>query len=211
MSSNRLEGEIAMQVTVSGKQVDLSDALRAHVDKQLSNITGKYFDQALEANVTFGRARSFFTCDINLHAGRGVTVRGEGEATEARAAFEDAAEHIAKRLRRYRQRVSAHQRDHNKIKPEMARAYILAPDDADEEHAAPNADNAHRNEARDQLHGTIIAEDLTAIETLSVGDAVMKMDLAYQTVVMFRNVKTGSLNVVYRRADGHVGWIDPST
>lgn len=198
-----------MQVTVSGKQVDLSDALRAHVDKQLSNITGKYFDQALEANVTFSRARSFFTCDINLHAGRGVTVRGEGEAAEARAAFEDAAEHIAKRLRRYRQRVSAHQRDHNKIKPEMARSYILAPDD-DAEDPLANAHNTRPDDAKNQLHGTIIAEDLTAIETLSVGDAVMKMDLSYQTVVMFRNVKNGGLNVVYRRPDGHVGWIDPS-
>lgn len=197
-----------MQVTVSGKQVDLSDALRQHVDKQLSIITGKYFDHALEANVTFGRARSFFTCDINLHAGRGVTVRGEGEAADARTAFEDAAEHIAKRLRRYRQRVSAHQRDHSKIKPEMARAYILADETHDNDHE--QAQNGHALKNADQLHGTIIAEDLTAIETLTVGDAVMKMDLAYQTVVMFRNSKNGSLNVVYRRPDGHVGWIDPN-
>ena len=198
-----------MQVTVSGKQVDLSDALRQHVDKQLSTITGKYFDQALEANVTFGRARSFFTCDINLHAGRGVTVRGEGEAADARTAFEDAAEHIAKRLRRYRQRVSAHQRDHSKIKPEMARAYVLANDIDDEDREEAKATLPNGNSA--QLHGTIIAEDLTAIETLTIGDAVMKMDLAYQTVVMFRNSKNGSLNVVYRRPDGHVGWIDPNT
>lgn len=198
-----------MQLTVSGKQVDLSDALREHVDNQLSIITGKYFDQALDAHVTFSRARSFFTCDINLHAGRGVTVRGEGEAADARMAFEDAAEHIAKRLRRYRRRVSAHQRDLNKIKPEMARAYILAPNNDDEDQEAANGHEAIAP-PRDELHATIIAEDLTAIETLSVSDAVMKMDLAFQPVIMFRNTKTGGLNVVYRRADGHVGWIDPN-
>ena len=201
-----------MQLTVSGKQVDLSDALRLHVDKQLGTITAKYFDHALEAQVTFSRARSFFTCDINLHAGRGITVRGEGEAADARAAFEDAAEHIAKRLRRYRRRVSDHQRDLSKIKPEMARAYVLAPDsdpDEGEERAAPNGGMSGMDALSLELHATIIAEDTTAIETLSVRDAVMKMDLAFQPWMMFRNSKTGGLNVVYRRADGHVGWIDP--
>lgn len=199
-----------MQLTVSGKQVELSDALREHVDKQLSTITGKYFDQALEANVTFSRARSFFTCDINLHAGRGVTVRGEGEASDARMAFEDAAEHIAKRLRRYRRRVSAHQRDLGKIKPEMARAYVLAPDQEEEDTGAPNGHTTVLPSQTNELYATIIAEDVTTIETLSVGDAVMKMDLAFQPVIMFRNQKTGGLNVVYRRSDGHIGWIDPN-
>ncbi len=100
-----------MQITVSGKQVDLSDALRTRVSDGLDTIAGKYFDGALEANVTFSRARSFFTCDINVHAGRGLTVRGEGEAADANGAFDDAAEHIAKRLRRYRRRVNEHARD----------------------------------------------------------------------------------------------------
>src|SRR3978361_416515 len=100
-----------MQITVSGKQVELSDALRTRVAEHLDQIAGKYFDHAQEANVTFSRARSFFTCDINVHAGRGLTLRGEGEAADAHSAFDDAAEHIAKRLRRYRQRVNDHARD----------------------------------------------------------------------------------------------------
>jgi ribosomal subunit interface protein len=100
-----------MQISVSGKQVDLSDALRTRVASSLDVIAGKYFDHAMEAQVTFSRARSFFTCDINLHAGRGLTLRGEGEAGDANAAFDDAAEHIATRLRRYRRRVNAHHRD----------------------------------------------------------------------------------------------------
>jgi ribosomal subunit interface protein len=187
-----------MQLTVSGKQVNLSDALQVHVAQHLETITHKYFDQALEAQVTFSKARSFFTCDINMHAGRGVTVRGEGEAGDAHAAFDDAAEHIAKRLRRYRQRVSDHSRDTSApAKPESGRQYVLR------EEEAPAADAA-------ALHDTIIAESVTVIETLTVPDAVMRLDLAYQQLLMFRNKKNGQLNVVYRRTDGHIGWIDPT-
>jgi len=193
-----------MQLKVSGKQVDLSDALRVHVSRNMDNITNKYFDHALEANVTFSKARSFFTCDINLHAGRGVTVRGEGEAADAHAAFDDAAEHIAKRLRRYRQRVNDHARNVTpRSKPESGRQYILRDEDT------PSNGEANDHPETDGLSATIIAESETAIETLSVRDAVMHMDLALQQMLMFRNTKNGQLNVVYRRSDGHIGWINP--
>jgi ribosomal subunit interface protein len=189
-----------MQLTISGKQIELSDALQVHVGQQLNTITAKYFDHALEASVTFSKARSFFTCDINLHAGRNITVRGEGEAGDAHAAFDDAAEHIATRLRRYRRRVSEHARETGKTaKPGPGRQYVLRAEDGNE----PAAETA------DDLHATIIAESDAVIETLSVRDAVMRMDLAFQPVLLFRNSKNGQLNVVHRRADGHVGWIDP--
>jgi ribosomal subunit interface protein len=193
-----------MQLTVSGKQVDLSDALRVHVEQHLDVITNKYFDHALEANVTFCKARSFFTCDINVHAGRGITVRGEGEAGDAHAAFDDAAEHIATRLRRYRRRVSDHARDAaSRAKPEPGRQFVLRTEGVPEiEPRAVVTDT-------EALHATIIAESDAAIETLSVRDAVMRLDLAYQQVLMFRNGKNGQFNVVYRRTDGHIGWIDP--
>lgn len=191
-----------MQITVSGKQVDLSDALRVHVTEQLEAIAGKYFDYALDAAVTFGRARSFFTCDVNVHASRGLTLRGEGEAADAHAAFDDAAEHLAKRLRRYRRRVNEHARDlANRERPEAARQYILR-----QEEEAP--DGAGRSAA--ETYATVIAESPTEISRLSVGEAVMRMDLADQPVLMFRNSTSGELNVVYRRSDGHIGWIDPS-
>jgi len=197
-----------MQLTVSGKQVELSDALRVHVSNHLGIITSKYFDAALEAHVTFSKARSFFTCDINMHAGRGVTVRGEGEAADARAAFDDAAEHIAKRLRRYRQRMSHHAR--NVTAPpqaEAGREYILRDDDfSPEPMQTANGTAVEPTE----LHATIIAESDMIIETLTVRDAAMRLDLAYQQIMMFRNQKSGQLNVVYRRTDGHIGWIDPS-
>ncbi|WP_297370549.1 ribosome hibernation-promoting factor, HPF/YfiA family [Acidocella sp.] len=197
-----------MQLTVSGKQVELSDALRVHVGKNLDTITSKYFDAALEAHVTFSKARNFFTCDINLHAGRGITVRGEGEAADAHAAFDDAAEHIATRLRRYRRRVSEHARDAgNRAKPQNGRQYVLAPE-AEPDHEEPATKAAETS--AEALSAMVIAESSTAIETLSVRDAVMKLDLAFTPVLMFRNAKTNELNVVYRRTDGNVGWIDPA-
>jgi ribosomal subunit interface protein len=191
-----------MQITVSGKQVDLSDALRARVAQQLETISAKYFDQALEAQVTFSRARSFFTCDINMHAGRGLTLRGEGEAADAHAAFDDASEHIAKRLRRYRRRVNEHARDVlTRARPQAGRQYVLREEEepVDGEGAMPAG-----------THATVVAEAPAEINVLTVGEAVMRMDLANQPVLMFRNSASGQLNVVYRRPDGHVGWIDPN-
>src|ERR1700751_4449448 len=188
-----------MEITVSGKQAELSDALRTRVSDHLDLISNKYFDHALEAHVTFSRARSFFICDINVHAGRGLVLRGEGEAADANTAFDDAAEHIAKRLRRYRRRVNEHARDSaNRERPEAARQYTLRQEQ--------EADRASNGEA----HATVIAEQATEISQLSVSEAVMRMDLADQPVLMFRNSTTGQLNVVYRRSDGNVGWIDPS-
>lgn len=191
-----------MQITVSGKQVDLSDALRTRVSNALDTIAGKYFDHALEANVTFSRARSFITCDINVHAGPGLMLRGEGEVADANGAFDDAAEHIAKRLRRYRRRVNDHARDQaHRERPQAARQYVLR---QEEEEAPVNGD------VKASTYATVVAETPTEIATLSVGDAVMRMDLADQPVMMFRNSATGVLNVVYRRSDGHIGWIDPN-
>lgn len=194
-----------MEITVSGKQVDLSDALRTRVSQQLDTIAGKYFDHALQAQVTFSRARSFFTCDINVHAGRGLTLRGEGEAADANSAFDDAAEHIAKRLRRYRRRVNEHSRDlAQREQPQAGRQYILRQEE--EEPAEPR--NGGTKQAA--TYATVVAEVKTEIALLTVSDAVMRMDLADQPVLMFRNSATGELNVVYRRSDGHIGWIDPA-
>jgi ribosomal subunit interface protein len=100
-----------MQITISGKQVDMSDALRIHVEQHLNNAKAKYFDHAQEARVTFGRARGFFTCDIHLHPARELAMHGTGEAATAHAAFDIAAEHAAKQMRRFRRRMNEHNRD----------------------------------------------------------------------------------------------------
>jgi len=189
-----------MQITVSGKQVELSDALQQRVTDELTGITGKYFEHAQEARITFARSRLGFICDINLHAGRGLTLRGEAEGTDAYTAFDKAAVNVGKRLRRYRRRVNEHARDEaQRTRPESARQIILRAEAEDHEepdtapHVAP----------------TVIAETTTEIAHLSVSEAVMRMELAEQTVLMFRDANSGVLNVVYRRADGNIGWIDP--
>jgi ribosomal subunit interface protein len=194
-----------MQITVSGKQVELSEALRTRVWTHLDTIATKFFDHAMEAHVTFSRARSFFTCDINVHAGRGLRLRGEGEAADANSAFDDAAEHIAKRLRRYRRRVNDHARDlANRERPEAARQYVLRQEDQ-----SSDATTDAEGKTSIVAYATVVAETHTEISRLSVGEAVMRMDLADQPVLMFRNCATGELNVVYRRDDGNIGWIDP--
>jgi ribosomal subunit interface protein len=170
------------------------------VSDELANITGKYFEQAQEARVTFAKSRLGFHCDINLHAGRGLTLRGESEATDAYAAFDKAAVHVGKRLRRYRRRVNDHARDDaQRARPEAARQMILAAEAEDHEEAATGSHAAP----------AVVAETTTEIAHLSVSEAVMRMELADHPVLMFRDLKSGVLNVVYRRADGNIGWIDP--
>ncbi len=192
-----------MHVTVAGKQVETGEALKVHVRDGLDAITRKYFDHALEANVTFHRSRAHFACDINLKAGRGLTMRAEGEGPDAHRAFEEAAEHLAKRLRRYRRRVNEHARSAapgREAEPPTGRERVLQAieEEAEEPVAANGAD-----------HGAIIAEHPTDISLMTVGEAVMRMDLGHVPVLMFRNKATRAINVVYRRGDGHVGWIDP--
>ncbi|GGJ06062.1 ribosome hibernation-promoting factor, HPF/YfiA family [Neoroseomonas lacus] len=193
-----------MHVTVAGKQVETGEALKVHVRDGLDAITRKYFDHALEANVTFHRSRAHFACDINLKAGRGLTMRAEGEGPDAHRAFEEAAEHLAKRLRRYRRRMNEHSRsvapDRDAEAPSGRERVLQAIEE--EEGEQPVATNGAD-------HGAIIAEHATAIALMTVGEAVMRMDLAHVPVLMFRNKATRTLNVVYRRGDGHVGWIDP--
>jgi ribosomal subunit interface protein len=189
-----------MQITVSGKQVELSDALRERVSSELTGITGKYFEHAQDARITFGRSRLGFICDIDLHAGRGLTLRGEAEGSDAYTAFDKAAGHVSKRLRRYRRRVSDHARDvAQRARPESARQIILRAE----------ADDHEEPEAASHVAPAVIAETVTEIAHLSVSEAVMRMELADHPVLMFRDMNSGVLNVVYRRADGNIGWIDP--
>ncbi|MCQ4158868.1 ribosome-associated translation inhibitor RaiA [Roseomonas sp. GC11] len=202
-----------MHIVVAGKQVETGEALKVHVAEGLKTVTKKYFDHALEAYVTFSKSRSFFGCTIDIHAGRGLSLRGEGEGADAHRAFDEAATHIAKRLRRYRRRMNEHSRsladERLPRSAETARQVILAqpleePEEEQLETAAPEAPQDQGD------HGAIIAEAPTEIAHLSVSEAVMRLDLGQVPVVMFRNRGSGQLNVVYRRPDGHIGWIDPA-
>ena len=187
-----------MHLTVTGKQIDTGDALRRHVESSLDAILEKYFKAAIEAHVVFSKEAHLSRAEISVHIGRGIVVNAGAAATEVYAAYEAAAERVAKQLRRYKRRLRDH---HAKAREpseasERARDYVLAPiaEEADE-----NAGGAP----------TVVAEMSTELPNLTVSEAVMRMDLADAPVLLFRNRSHGELNLVYRRADGNIGWIDP--
>ena len=191
----------AMQLSIKGKQIDVGDALRQHVEDALAVIVEKYFGRAIEAHVSFSREAHMLRSDISMHVHRDLVVQGQAEAGDAYAAFDGAAERIAKRIRRHKRRLrDDHHQDPAKLREAeslTARSYVIA--EPDEEASAA--------EAGDQP--VIVAEMTLEIPTLTVGEAVMRMDLADVPTFIFRNRAHGGLNVVYRRSDGHIGWVDP--
>jgi len=193
-----------MNITVKGKQIDLGDALRTHVTDTLSTSVVKYFGNPLDATVVFSREAHLYKADIQVHVGRGILLQSNAEAVEPYPAFDEAVEKVAKRLRRYKRRLRDHHNGTSGGEPPLrARKYILeAPTDEAEEIENNPIDDGHP--------GVVIAEMETAIELLTVSEAVMRMDLAELPALMFRNRAHGGLNMVYRRRDGNVGWIDPA-
>jgi len=189
-----------MQVQVSGKQIDIGDALRGHVQGRLEALVTKYFDRAIDAGVVFTREAHLFSADCAVHVGSGISVKASGSAAEIYASFDAALERIEKQLRRYKRRLRNHhaaRRDRGgEVEP--AQAYVLAaePDGHDEEPV--------------ELKPVIVAETAVEIDTLTVGEAVMRLDLADQPALMFRNRSHGGLNMIYRRPDGTIGWVDPA-
>jgi ribosomal subunit interface protein len=189
-----------LQLTITGKQVEIGGALHRHIDASLAALLEKYFQTAIEAHVVFTKEAHLFRTDISLHIGRGIIVNAGGYAPASGAAFDTAAERVGKQLRRYKRRLRAH---HAKTREyveaaEQARSYVLAPiaDDSDPED-------------EDGGWPTVVAETVTELPNLTVGEAVMRMDLADAPVLLFRNRSHGELNLVFRRADGNIGWIDP--
>lgn len=184
-----------MQLDVRGKQMDVGESLRSHVTERILAICEKYLASTIEGHVVFAKERHNFRCDIQVHAGRQVMLQSSDEASDPYVAFDKAAEKIDKRLRRYKRRL----RDHHAkadISTETAMSYVLEaePEEADEtEPAQP----------------MVIAEMVSQIEQMTVSQAVMRMDLADLPAMMFRNSANDTLNMVYRRSDGNIGWVDP--
>lgn len=195
-----------MHLSVKGKQLDVGDALRSHVADSLNTVIGKYFGKSIEANVVFSRHAHLFQADISVHVGRGIMVQSNGEADEAYPAFDTACDKIAKRLRRYKRRLKAHHGNADGGAEQIAAsAYILQAEAEDVHHDDHDGADHHA----DHPPPVIIAEMTTAIDLLTVSEAVMRMELAEMPALMFRNRAHGGLNMVYRRPDGHVGWVDP--
>lgn len=186
-----------MQIFVTGQHLDIGDTLRGHIEDALTATVDKYFGDAIEATVVLSRESHQFRADISVHIIRGLHVRGHDVADDAYAAFDIAAAHLGKRLRRHKRRLRDHHATQRAMQP--AQQYVIAGYDGDGEPQEAVGDNP-----------VIIAEDTTHIEELTVSEAVMRMDIADVPALMFRNAGSGGLNVVYRRADGNVGWIDPA-
>lgn len=191
-----------MHITVSGRHIDVGASLRQHAVEQVEAVVSKYFDRPIDATVTFGKRGAFFRSDITVHVGRGIDAHAGAEADDAYRAFGTALDHLAKRLRRHKRRLrDHHQGGARAIESAAARQYILelAETGEDRDDAAP----AGRPEP------LVVADMAAEIPTLTVGEAAMRLDLGAEPALLFRNAAHGGLNMIYRRADGNVGWVDP--
>ena len=187
-----------MEVRVAGHQVATGGALQEHVTSRISSLAERYFSRSIGANVTFGKGPhdNGFTCDIVAPVANGVVLKASGRAQEARIAFEGAADKIEKQLRRYMDRLRDRKGDHGQTAEAFDNAgyTVFAP--VSEEEPAPE-------------HPAIVVETRVDIPDTTVGDAVMMLDLRNTNALMFRNSKTGEHNMVYRREDGTIGWVEP--
>ena len=185
-----------MQVQVSGHHLDVGDALRAHATERLQAAVTKYFDRPVDGQVTFSKQGHEFRADASAHLSSGMRVNAQGAASEVYASFEAALERLEKRLRRYKRKLKNH--NNNNKPPLPAESFPSFVIEAGDEH----------EEIPEDAQPVIIAEGTTSVPILSVGDAVMRMDLSDAPVVVFRTGGGGGLNLVYRREDGNIGWID---
>jgi ribosomal subunit interface protein len=189
-----------MEIRVSGHQVDTGEALRTHVEDRLRAIADKYFSRSISAHVTFGRGQhgNGFSCDIVAHVMQGVILKGSGSAMDAHPCFDQAADRIETQLRRYMRRLKDRA---------GAAAPVLEAAEADAGYTV--FDTPPEEEPLGE-HPVIIAETRVDVPDASVSDAVMMLDLRNTNALLFRNSGTGAFNMVYRRTDGTIGWVEPS-
>ena len=188
-----------MRYKITGKQIDIGEALQTHVQDELGETFGKYAGRPTDANIVFSKNGSEFVCETVVHLSTGLTTQAKGHAHEIYAAFDACRDKMDKQLRRYKRRLKDHHRDRAEpVELLEAGAYILAASTDDSDEVEP-----------DNVSSMVIAEMETKIPSLSVGEAVMQMELAHAPVLVFRNEGHKGLNVVYRRDDGNIGWIDP--
>jgi ribosomal subunit interface protein len=185
-----------MDIRVSGHQVDTGNALRAHVADRMTAMSDKYVSRATAANVTFGRGpHDHFTCDIVAPVAQGMVLKASNRAEDAHIAFDGAALKIERQLKRYMSRLRERRGGDTHVDENAAYTVFAAPGDS--EAPAPEAP-------------AIVAETRVDIPDASVSDAVMMLDLRNTNALMFRNSNSGAFNMVYRRDDGTIGWVEPA-
>jgi ribosomal subunit interface protein len=187
-----------MPFRVSGKNIDIGEALRRRVGARIAEAISKYFDGGYSGHATVGKEGFGFRTECAVHLDSGVTLQAEAMAADAYASADQTALRIEKRLRRYKRRLKDRQAARSDRPPELAApSYIIA---------APEADASEEVTA---FNPVIIAELTTALKRLSVSEAVMELDMTGAPVVVFRHAGHGRVNLVYRRPDGNIGWVDP--
>lgn len=193
-----------MRIQVAGRQMDVGEALRTRIEGELASGVGKYFNRATDAVVTVGKnGGGGIEVDCTVHLSSGMSLQTQGHGGDAHSAFGDALTKLEKRVRRYKRRLKKHHVDGVTTLPrEDAAAYVLAPLTEDDE-SEPDAPDGH------DAAPLVIAEATVPVRTMTVSMAVLQLDIAESPALLFRNAAHGELNMVYRRADGNVGWIDP--
>lgn len=183
-----------MSLRVSGKNMNIGEALRLHVTQRLEQATSKYFDGGVSGHVTIAPEGSGYRADCSLHLTSGIVLQADGRGQEPYATFDQAAERLEKRLRRYKERLKGHHNGHAHEAEEAPYQVLQAPD--------------QESEAPAEFSPAVVAETTTRLRRLSVSAAVLDLDLSGAPVLVFRHANTGRVNIVYRRSDNNIGWID---
>lgn len=189
------------RIQVAGRQVEVGDALRGRIQQELSDSIGKYFDIAWDGVVTVGREGHGFDVEVALHLASGMHLQAQGFGAEAHPAFDNALDKIEKRVRRYKRRLKDHHGAQRAALPVEPAAYATL--------AGPEPDDADIAETAAGDAPMVIAETTARILTMPVSTAVLQLELTEAPALLFRNSAHGELNMVYRRPDGNIGWIDP--
>lgn len=202
-----------MRVQVAGRHVDVGQALQTKIIEELTLALEKYSSRASDAVVTVGKDGVYFTSDVSIHLDSGILMQAQGSGPDAHIAFENALDKLEARVRRYRKRLKNHK--NGPLPAEASAYYVLAstPDEDDENeaaHAGHLNGGAPGESAPEGNAPLIIAETQTHLRTMPVATAVLQLEVSENPALMFRNAASGKLNMVYRRADGHIGWVDPA-
>ncbi len=190
-----------MTLQITGKNLDIGEALKAHINDKIDHVMDKYIGTPLSGNVRVEKERSKFLIDCSIQLQSGLILQSHGESTDAYAGVDEAIERLEKRLRRYKRRLKKHNSGNNKEKNPVIDAvdYVIQADQEEQE----------INDT-EELVPLIVAETRIQIQDLAIPDAVMQLDISSRPFLVFKNAKDGQINIVYKRPDGHIGWIDPS-
>ena len=188
-----------MNIQVKGKKIDIGTSLSSYAEEKITELIFKYSKSATDTSITFSKDRHEYLCDISIHLATGINAQSKGKATDIYDSFEKSLEKIGKQLRRYKRRLKNHNNERKKpIEFINANSYVISTYDEDS-----------NSEKKESLKPLIIAEMQSKIPTISVGEAVMQMELAGANMLIFRNSSHQKINVVHLRDDGNIGWVDP--